>query len=181
MEVDVTTEPTNKFSDLDPQIHSKKGHYKNSDGKRKCFRKSFNPHADDRKKHKIMKCTSKIAKGGDPYLPTAESIMRTFINRMQNSVVTEESSIEDSLTLEVFSPTLGKPGSSKSSVTKTFKSVTFSKQVRVEPVVTKQSLRSMGYSPTNVTQTPDNPNSSLPNLNKNLPGRYCGFFKNVCY
>ena len=159
MEVDVTTEPTNKFSDIDPQIHSKKEHYKNYDRKCKCQRKTFNPQADDKRKHKIMKSTSKIAKGGDPYLPTAEPDMRAVIDRMQ----TEESSIEDSLTLEEASPTLGNPGSSKSSLTETVKSVTFSEWVRVEPVITQESLRSMGYSPTNITQTPDNCYSSLPN------------------
>ena len=96
-----TTEPTDKFSDPDHKIESNTiGQYTESNGKRKCLRKAFNHKADDKRKHKIMKSSSKIHKGKDPYLPMAEPNMRNVINRMQSTLVAEESSVEDSVTLE---------------------------------------------------------------------------------
>ena len=75
--------------------------------------------------------------------------MINFINMMQNTLVNEESSVEDSFTLEEVSPTLEGPGSSKSLGT----SVTFSEQVKVAPVVAQPlGLRDMGYTSTAVTQ-----------------------------
>ena len=62
------------------------------------------------------------------------------------------------------SSSLGKSGSSKSSDNNTAKSLAFSKQVHKEPTITQESLRSMGYSQTNITQIPDCPDSSLTNL-----------------